>query len=82
MLSGALLASDANYGIAVSGIAGPGGGSPSKPVGTVWISWGTRKLHHSQCYRFLGTRASVRRQSVAQSLENLHQFIVEEHPKA
>lgn len=43
MLSGALAKSGADYGVAVSGIAGPGGGSDEKPVGLVWIAWGTRQ---------------------------------------
>ena len=41
MLSGALKRSGADIGIAVSGIAGPDGGSDDKPVGTVWLAWGT-----------------------------------------
>ena len=41
MLSGALTRSGADIGIAVSGIAGPEGGSDDKPVGTVWLAWGT-----------------------------------------
>ena len=43
MASGALFKSNADYVIAVSGIAGPTGGSPDKPVGTVWIAWGDNK---------------------------------------
>lgn len=42
MLLGALTKADADIGIAVSGVAGPGGGSEDKPVGTVWLAWGTK----------------------------------------
>ncbi|MEC8633036.1 MAG: CinA family nicotinamide mononucleotide deamidase-related protein [Pseudomonadota bacterium] len=47
MLTGALENSGSDIGIAVSGIAGPGGGSDDKPVGTVWIAWGTAAHHRA-----------------------------------
>ncbi len=47
MLAGALVESGADIGIAVSGIAGPGGGSQDKPVGTVWLAWGTADNMHT-----------------------------------
>ena len=47
MLRGALQRSHADIGIAVSGIAGPGGGTDDKPVGTVWLAWGTADDLHT-----------------------------------
>ena len=70
MVTGALRESRANLGIAISGIAGPGGGSPERPVGTVCISW---KLNEEQAIRetflFQGDRNDVRYQTVVQALE-------------
>lgn len=55
--------------VSVSGISGPGGGSPAKPVGTVWMGWQTRD-HPVQARRFsfAGDRDAVRRQTVAGAL--------------
>lgn len=56
MLEGALLHSKANIGVAVSGIAGPTGGSPEKPVGTVWIAWGEPGNIEARQFYFPGSR--------------------------
>lgn len=74
MAKGALERSDARIAVAVSGVAGPDGGSADKPVGTVWIAWAVRggKLR-AQRFNFAGDRDSVRRQSVIRALEGLAQ---------
>ena len=70
MVSGALKESRANLGIAISGIAGPGGGSPERPVGTVCIAW---KINENQVIKntflFEGTRNDVRYKTVVAALE-------------
>jgi nicotinamide-nucleotide amidase len=75
MVQGALEASQAHHAVAVTGIAGPAGGSRAKPVGTVWIGWGFRKRGrvriHATRFRFRGGRDAVRRQSVRAALEGL-----------
>jgi nicotinamide-nucleotide amidase len=75
MAAGALRRSRARVSIAVTGIAGPGGATAGKPVGTVWIAWGLRRRGRIEAYaarfRFRGSRDAVRRQSVAAALEGL-----------
>ena len=72
MAAGALQHSHADVSVAVTGIAGPGGGVPGKPVGTVHFAWGVRG-GPVQARRFLfkGDRAAVRLQSVAVALQGL-----------
>jgi nicotinamide-nucleotide amidase len=71
MAQGAKAVSSAQWSVAVTGIAGPAGGSPDKPVGTVWFAWagpeGVEALHR----RLDGDRASVRAASVAIALQGL-----------
>jgi nicotinamide-nucleotide amidase len=72
MVAGILVLSGAEIAVAVSGIAGPSGGSVDKPVGTVWFAWGLATgLIYSQSFHFLGDRASIQQQSVAQGLSGL-----------
>jgi nicotinamide-nucleotide amidase len=72
MASGALAASPADVVVAVTGIAGPGGGTMTKPVGLVWVAWAYRG-GPAQCRRFVfdGDREAVRRQSVLVALQGL-----------
>lgn len=72
MVSGALANSGASIAVAVTGIAGPGGGSADKPVGTVWIGWKRRGGYASaEMFHFDGDRDAVRRQTVAAALRGL-----------
>ena len=72
MVSGALANLGGTVAVAVTGIAGPGGGSPDKPVGTVWIGWKRRGGYaKAELFHFDGDRDAVRRQSVAMALEGL-----------
>lgn len=75
MARGLLERTDADLGLAVSGIAGPGGGSVDKPVGTVWFAWAWREQGRIQVQtglqRFNGDRDGVRRQAVTFALQGL-----------
>lgn len=69
MVSGALSRFGAGIAVAVTGIAGPSGGTPEKPVGTVWIGWKRRGGYgHARLFHFPGDREAVRRQTVAAAL--------------
>ena len=68
MAQGALQHSKAQCALAVTGIAGPGGGSADKPVGTVWFAWATPQGVRSEMQRFAGDRAHVRSATVQHSL--------------
>lgn len=72
MVSGALVNSGASVAVAVTGIAGPGGGSEDKPVGTVWIGWKRRGGYaDAKVFQFDGDRDAVRRQTVLTALQGL-----------
>nr|WP_207200163.1 MULTISPECIES: CinA family protein [unclassified Pseudomonas] len=71
MVLGAQDKSHARFAVAVSGIAGPDGGSASKPVGTVWLAWGVGEQVFSEVQHFPGNRDEVRRQTVKAALEGL-----------
>ena len=71
MLSGILKMASADYAIAVSGIAGPTGGTPDKPVGTVYIGVETPKERIVQLHLFKGDRESIQAQATDTAIELL-----------
>jgi nicotinamide-nucleotide amidase len=71
MARGALTYSAAQAAVAVSGIAGPGGGSADKPVGTVCFAWALGDTVDTESLRFDGDRDAVRHQTVAHALHGL-----------
>ncbi len=72
MVAGALQHSEAQVALAVSGIAGPDGGTPDKPVGTVWFAWGIRNgATYARVHHLGGDRAEVRAQSVRIALQGV-----------
>jgi nicotinamide-nucleotide amidase len=71
MATGALTHSTAQLSVAVSGIAGPGGGSVDKPVGTVWLAWASAGEVVAVCEHFDGDRAAVRAAAVDAALRGL-----------
>jgi nicotinamide-nucleotide amidase len=73
MAEGAIARTGANVGLAVSGIAGPGGAVPGKPVGTVWFALAYKQEDRLECQghliQFAGSRDDVRRQAVEYALK-------------
>ncbi|WP_010323515.1 CinA family protein [Marinobacterium stanieri] len=78
MAEGALRNSDANIAVAISGIAGPDGGSEDKPVGTVWLAWAIEGHPTVSCLSFFnGDRDDIRQQAVEQALEGIMAYLPE-----
>jgi nicotinamide-nucleotide amidase len=76
MAEGALAHSHADLTVAITGIAGPAGGTPEKPVGTVCFAWAARKQPtQSRTQRFSGDREAVRRQAVMAALEGVRTLL-------
>lgn len=72
MVEGALAHSVAQLALAVSGIAGPDGGTPDKPVGTVWFAWGMKHAPvYTQRHQLPGNRSEVRAQAVRIALQGV-----------
>lgn len=80
MVRGAQHSSGARYAVAVSGVAGPGGGSPEKPVGTVWLAWASGEQRFARRFQFSGDRQAVREHSVEAALVGLIRLVSGENP--
>jgi nicotinamide-nucleotide amidase len=75
MAEGALASSNAHVTLSTTGIAGPGGAVPGKPVGTVCFAWSRDHATHSERRVFAGDRRAVREQTVVYALKGLLRFI-------
>jgi nicotinamide-nucleotide amidase len=75
MAQGALGRSKGTIALAVTGVAGPGGGTAAKPVGMVCFAWASARSVRSETQQFSGDRESVRRQSVIRALEGVLQHL-------
>ncbi len=81
MVNGALERSHAQVAVGVSGVAGPGGGTPDKPVGTVCLAWGmTGGRTSSETVRLAGDREAVRRQAVERALRGTLALLASQGP--
>ena len=76
MAQGAIQQSQADYAIAVSGIAGPDGGTEDKPIGTVWFCWQTPTRSWTQQLMLSGDRQAVRTAAIKNSLQQLLQHLI------
>ena len=71
MAQGVLKTIGADISVAISGVAGPGGGTPKKPVGTVWMAWAWPGGTRARLYNFNGDREQVKEQSVLAAINGL-----------
>jgi len=76
MALGVLKRSPSGLAVSVTGIAGPSGATPGKPVGLVWIAWARRRgLVVAREFHFRGGRAAVRRQAIAEAIAGLQEVL-------
>ena len=71
MVRGVCTLMDVPVGLAISGIAGPGGGTPDKPVGTVWVAWQSAGRVWSREFSFDGSRREIKMQSMRAAIAEL-----------
>lgn len=75
MAKGALRRGRGSISVSITGVAGPGGGTPGKPVGTVCFAWAQGRKLRSETKRFGGSRTGVRRKSVEHALRGLFRWL-------
>jgi nicotinamide-nucleotide amidase len=75
MAAGALVHAQAQLAVAVTGVAGPGGGSADKPVGTVWLAWAMGSQVRTERQHFEGDRGAVRQATVVRALQGLIEML-------
>lgn len=80
MIKDAITQSNAQYGVAVSGVAGPTGGTDKHPVGMVWFGWYGNNQYYSHCAQFQGDRESIREQTIQLALHGLIRLTQQKTP--
>jgi len=75
MAQGVRAVTGADLAIATSGVAGPDGGSPDKPVGTVWVAWASADAARTRRLQLDGDRGQIRAASVVQALRGLIELL-------
>jgi len=76
MAEGAVARSNAQVALSVTGIAGPSGGGPDKPVGTVWFGWAIGNQVQTVCIQWPGNRQAVRQHTLRHALQHLSQLLL------
>jgi nicotinamide-nucleotide amidase len=79
MATGARQILDADIGIGITGIAGPGGGTPEKPVGLVFVALSSVFSNPAERFLFQGTRSEIKMRATQRALNSLRLFLVEEY---
>ena len=82
MADGALQYSRAQISLAVTGIAGPTGGTPEKPVGTVWFAWVCKGKAKTACHHLTGDRDAIRVKATRIALQGIQDLLNTQPPKA
>jgi nicotinamide-nucleotide amidase len=78
MAKGSLISVGADFSVAISGIAGPDGGTVDKPVGTVWFAWASKRQVFTELCCLKGDRTVVREQAIVKALQGLQKLIAED----